>query len=673
MVLVTFQGARLDVGGRRLIAQLDLQIGEGDRIGLIGPNGSGKTSLMRVMAEGLRLDAGSVRMRQGLRIGYLPQELPPRKGIPLLQFVRESVPGRDGLEAKIEKVESDLAQLNHSSSEVSEQETLELSTLLAELHEQLAHFEDRYADHIALRILAGLGFRPDDAQRDMGEFSGGWQMRGMLAALLFSKPDLLLMDEPTNHLDLPSVAWLGYFLKRYGSAMVLVCHDREFLNEQIDRVLSFEPEGMRSYLGNYERYLLLRAEEAEILQNRARNLQREREKAEAFINRFRAQATKAKAVQSRIKALAKMDEVHLHDAHRTVNFRFPPTERTSKQVLSAQGLVKSYDAQEVFRDLEFSVTSGEKIAIIGVNGAGKTTLLRILAGQLDPSAGSFSFGHHVKVGYYAQDHNDMLHPEDTVYEAVAREAEGKSPSVIRSLLGALLFSGESVDKKIRVLSGGERARVALAKLLMSPCNLILMDEPTNHLDLASSERLVEALKTFDGTLIFVSHNRSFIRQLANRIWNVSEGTMHTYPGTLDEYLEQQGQQGNDGEGGRTTKVSSGSLDGSIASGQGKGKRAQEKERKRQEAAARLKRRNALGPLENRVGELEERISEVEALQSVRSAQLADPDFYGDTEKSAGVSRDFQRDAALIESLTEAWEQASTELEKAKDELEKGDP
>jgi ATP-binding cassette subfamily F protein 3 len=655
-VLLGMNSVTLTLGGRALFSDVDLQISDGDRVGLVGPNGSGKTSLLRLVAGELEPDTGSIHRRKNLRVGYLPQDPTRAGGRTVLEIVRSRLAGRDELDADLHAAQRDLAEAERSGAD--NETLLEAAGRLADLHARMAHFEADYADHVALQILAGLGFAPGDENRDIGELSGGWQMRAMLGSLLFMQPDLLLLDEPTNHLDMPSVAWLGDFLRATRRSLVLISHDRDFLNEQIQRVVSFEPEGVRSYAGNYDAYVERRSVEAEVLANRQKNLAREREKAERFIERFRAQPTKARAVQSRIKALERMEAVETLESHEEVAFRFAPTRRTSKQVLAARGLCKAYGDNVVLDDVHLSATRGERIAILGVNGAGKTTLLKVLGGELARDAGAVDLGHHVELGYYAQHHTEMLEPAFTVYEEVARAAAGESPTRIRTLLGSLLLGADDIDKRVAVLSGGEKARVALAKLLISHHNLLLMDEPTNHLDLSSSERLADALLTYDGTLVFVSHNRSFVRKLATRIWNIQDGKLETYPGTLDEYLGSLVRRfevaGADPAALRTAgKPAMRASHGSSA-----------RHRRRRLAEERAVRREQLGPYQKRVDALEQRIAELEEAQRERSAQMEAPGFYDDPERSAEVARAFQQDAARIEQLTLDWADAAQALEDA---------
>ncbi|MEM9193659.1 MAG: ABC-F family ATP-binding cassette domain-containing protein, partial [Myxococcota bacterium] len=478
MSLVVFEDVSLSYGKKTILDGLSLAIAQGDRIGLVGPNGSGKTTILRLTAGEQEVDHGQVRTGNDVRLGYLPQDLQLEGGRTLREFLRESIPGRTELDRQVAETE---AKLRAATEAGNEETTLAVAERLAVLHERQTYYELHYTEHEALRILAGLGFETTDHDRDLTEFSGGWKMRAVLAGLLFQKPDLLLLDEPTNHLDLPSVAWFAGFLKRYSGAFVLICHDREFMNEQISRVVTFEPEGVRQYTGNYESYLKQRAEESEILENRAKNLAKQREAAEKFITRFRAKASKASAVQSRVKMLEKMDVVEVHQDRRAMRFSFPKAVRAGEEVVKVRELSKSYGDLSVFERVDLTVRRGERIGIIGKNGAGKTTLLKVIARELDATGGEVDLGHNVKVSYYAQHHAEVLDRNRTIYEEVYGHSKDAGVTRVRTLLGAFLFSGDDVDKYIKVLSGGERARVALAKMLVDPGNVILMDEPTNHL------------------------------------------------------------------------------------------------------------------------------------------------------------------------------------------------
>ncbi|HEY4056327.1 MAG TPA: ABC-F family ATP-binding cassette domain-containing protein [Kofleriaceae bacterium] len=676
MSLVVLDGVTLMFADRVVFDDVSLRLGHGDRVGLIGPNGSGKTTLLKVIAGQQEIDDGKVTRANGVRVGYLPQDISIAAGKSLIDMILSSVPGRKELDAQLAQAEAQMEAAS-SNADTNEETLLDLATQIGELHERIDHFERFFGEHEALAILAGLGFRPGDEKRDIGELSGGWKMRGVLAGLLFQRPDVLMLDEPTNHLDMPSVAWFSDFLKKWRGCFVLISHDREFLNEQISRVVSLELEGVRSYPGNYEKYVAARAEEETILEGKAKNLKAERDRLTAFINRFRAQANKAAAVQSRVKMLEKMEDVATYEKRRTLGFTFPATDRTVGEVIKVEGLKKAYGSHIVFPGIDLTVRRGEKIGIIGVNGAGKTTLLRMIAGELPKDSGTIRLGNGVSVGYYAQHHADTLDMSSTIMEVVQRAAPDTSPLRVRSILGAFMFSGDDVDKPVKVLSGGERARVALAQLLVKPGNLMLMDEPTNHLDLASSEALAESLKSYDGTLVFVSHNRSLVRTLATRIWNVEDQRVETYPGALDEYLYSMAQRrlavAVEGDG-KVKRDPGGQTSGGTIKRNGVPVAApppkeDEKARKRREAELRQKRSVKVGPLEKEVAKLEERVGVLEAEQKARSAELSDPSVYDDAARRNKLLNDFQTAAEKLEELSARWETAMVELEAARAEFE----
>ncbi|MFO0683012.1 MAG: ABC-F family ATP-binding cassette domain-containing protein [Sandaracinus sp.] len=672
MSTVVLENVSLSFGARPILEELSLRVAEGDRIGLIGPNGSGKSTLLRILAGDQQPDSGTVRTARGVRIGWLPQDIAVAGGQGLLAFVMKSVPGRAALEADLAAAEALVESL---AAKEDHDEIVGASERLADLHAELARFDAHYSEHEALKILAGLGFKTEDGTRDLGELSGGWKMRAVLAALLFSRPDVLLLDEPTNHLDMPSVAWFADFLKGYSRAFVLISHDREFLNEQIARVVTFEVEGVRQYPGNYERYLVQRAEEEEILENKAKNLEREREKAEQFINRFRAQATKARAVQSRIKALDKMEHAETYRKRRTMAFSFPEVARAGHEIVRIDGVSKSYGERRVLSEVTLRAYRDERIGIIGPNGAGKTTLLKMIAGEIEASGGAITLGHSVTPGYYAQHHADLLTPKNTVLNEVSAENREVGQTRVRSVLGAFLFSGDDVDKTIQVLSGGERARVALAKLLVRPGNLLLLDEPTNHLDLDSCESLVESLSGFGGTMIFVSHNRALIRRLATKIWVVEGGTVTEYMGSLDDYMARERarlvQAAKDATATTTSKsvappkaepAPSKKAPAAAAAPAPTPAPVDEKQRRREEAQKREQRNKVIAPLKKKVEELELRIAEIETKQAERNAKLCDPAASLTDKERFALLDGLQVDQGKLDELTERWEHVQKELD-----------
>ena len=650
MSIATADQLAIAFGKKVILDQASFAVQRGEKIGLVGPNGSGKSTLLRILAGEREADGGEVIFARGVRVGYLPQDilsLPPGR---LVDSVRAAVPGSDQIARAVGEVEADLAAATFEESQ------LELAQRLADLHHQQLDFEARYGRHRAESILAGLGFAEWEFERDVGELSGGWKMRAALAGLLLLEPELLLLDEPTNHLDIPSLAWFDQFLRRSTAAVLLVSHDRDFLNRQIRRVLSFEPEGLRSWTGDYEDYRRQRAEEELNLEVRARRQAEERAATERFIDRFRYKASKARQVQSRVKQLARTEAIVVREQRATVRFRFPEVRRSGREVVRLDQVSKRFGERVLYRGLTLALERGERVAIIGVNGAGKTTLLKLIAGELSVDGGTITLGHQVEAAYYAQHHTEKLDPANSILEEIGALVPGEPQSFVRGVLGSFLFSGDDVDKKIAVLSGGERARVALARLLVLPSTLMLMDEPTNHLDLDSSERLVEALKSYGGTLLFVSHNRSFINQLATRIWDVRDGTVHEWSGNLDAYayhLEQIGQSltGGDGrppsEAERAPKATE-----------------SERDRRRREAQEREARAQLLRPLKQEIEGLEGRIAALESEKGALEPRLADPALYDDYQHSRPLLDRFRDLEAELGELYRRWEERQEALARA---------
>ncbi|MFE8598139.1 ABC-F family ATP-binding cassette domain-containing protein [Archangium violaceum] len=649
MSLVIAQDICLSYGKKVLFDNESFALSPKDRIGLVGANGTGKSSLMKILAGAQNPDSGTLTYRRKARIGYLPQEL---AGLPegsVVDAVMSTVPGRDALEARLRETEEALGKA------ANEEEQLELAQTLADLHTELDHFEEHYGRHHAERILKGLGFREADLAKPTSALSGGWRMRAALAGLLLQDPDLLLMDEPTNHLDVPTLAWFDGFLKRSNKAVVLISHDRDFLNRQVDRILSLEMEGLRSYVGNYDTYKRQRAEEMEQLKAQSERVEARKAELQAFIDRFGAKATKARQAQSRAKMLEKMEDVQVLEERATMRFRFPEVERSGRDVVTLEGIQKRYGEAVVYSGLDARVERGQRIAVVGANGAGKTTLLKIIAGELVPDGGTVKLGHNVVMGYYAQHHGDKLNKQNSIIEEVRPLAADKPESFVRGVLGAFMFSGDDVDKPVGVLSGGERARVALAKLLLVPSNLLLMDEPTNHLDLDSTEMLIEALKGYGGTLVFVSHNRSFVNGLSTHVWDVVGGKVVPHPGNLDDYLYHQEQE-------RQAAEAAGLGEKALEKGAAAG--MTEKDRKRMEAEARQKRSAVEGPIKKEIAKLEEAISKLETAQKERETQLADPVLYNDFAKAKPLMDTHREGKVQLEQLYAQWEAAQEKLAEA---------
>ena len=660
MGLVTFVNVSLSFSEKRIFDEIGFHVEPRDRIGLVGSNGSGKTTLLRLITGEVRPDRGEVRVAKGVRVGYLPQDVQETLGGSLLQSVLESAPGRVKTEKARRRTEACLKKAS------SEEEQSALAEKLAEIHQELSRIELAFPRHGAEKILLGLGFRTADFTRPVSALSGGWKTRAALAALLYQNPDLLLLDEPTNHLDIPSVQWLETFLQGFDGAMILVSHDREFLNRQVRRTLGLAAGGLRSCNGNYDAYLKAREEERKTLEGRARRQEQRIREAEKFIERFRAKAAKARQAQSKIKLLKKMELVKTQRREKVTRFSFPEVPRSGRVVASIQGVSKGFGGNVLYKDLDLTVLRGEKIAIIGPNGCGKTTLLRMVSGEIEPDTGRVSLGHGVRVAGFAQHHSDMLDPRNTVIQEVYRVVPDKSVEFVRGVCGAFLFSGRDVDKPVGVLSGGERARVCLARLLVNPGNLMVMDEPTNHLDIASSEALIAALAEYNGTLMFVSHNQSFINRVATRIWDIRDREIIDYPGNLADYCSGSvDMRVPEAEGRRFSR--------NGADGRGPGKKARDrKKEKRERALRRQKIHDTLKPILSEVEILEGRIAELETRQKDLEKMLADPDIFSDKERGVPMLAEYRTVRDTLDELFVKWEQEQHRLETTRKALGLGE-
>jgi ATP-binding cassette subfamily F protein 3 len=645
--------------GRELFRNANFSIEAGQKIGLVGPNGSGKTTLLRLLVGEMKPDSGEIRIAKGTRVGYLPQDVYETLSGDTLSFLIDSIPSRP----RLRKEMADFERQIKSNSDPGEQ--ARLAARLAEIHQEMFDLETQYPAHEAEKILLGLGFTPEDFGRSVSSLSGGWKMRAALAGILYQKPDLLLLDEPTNHLDVPSVHWLEGFMRTFKGAIVLICHDREFLNRQTQRTFSFEPEGMRFYNGDYDHYLKAREEEKKTIEARAKNQEQKVKEAAKFIERFRAKSSKARQAQSKIKLLKKIELVETHKRQKNIRFSFPEVPRSGREVLSFHDLSKGFGAKDLYKNVNLRITRGERVAIIGANGAGKTTLLRMVAGELPPDQGQTILGHEVTMSYYAQHLSEMLAPHKTILEEVYQVVPHESVTFVRGVCGAFLFSGDDVEKPVSVLSGGERARVCLAKILVKPGNFIVMDEPTNHLDLISSEMLIDALAGFKGTLLFVSHNQSFVNRLATKVWDIRDRNILEYPGTLTEYfrhLEITAQDGSaPGAEQKKTQVDSEETDSRTGATTRRMLR-KEKAEKRHLVAATLK------PIQDKLRKLEERIEFLEKRKTELEKMLADPEIFRDKNKGVPLLNEYGDVKKNLDGLMAKWEYSQEELETAKREM-----
>src|SRR5690348_7557842 len=649
--MIQLNSAGKRYGHKLLFEGADLLITPKDRLGLVGANGTGKSTLLKVLGGFESLDYGNLSVAKGLTFGYLPQDGLSLSGrtvfaecISVFERLRE-------MERELGQLMTRMSEVDHTSAEYNN---------IAERYHSIEH-EFRVHDGYAIEaqvgtVLAGLGFRPEDWHRQTEEFSGGWQMRIALAKLLLQKPNLLLLDEPTNHLDLESRNWLEEYLVNYPFAFVLISHDRYFLDITINRIVEIWNKKIWTYAGNYEKYLWQKTQRQEQLEAAYKN-QRERiEQLEVFINRFRYQATKAKQVQSRIKELEKIERIELPEEEKTIHFSFPQPKPSGRVVAEFTGVAKSYGPKEVFRDVNFIVEKGDRIALVGVNGAGKSTLIKLLAGEEELTAGDYKMGHNVQSDYFAQDQYKELDANARIIEDLGAVSPRSTETELRNLLGCFLFSGEEAYKRIGVLSGGERNRYALLRMLLHPANFLLLDEPTNHLDMRAKDVLLEALNKYTGTVVFVSHDRYFIDKLATRVFEIGGGHVEVYPGNYEDFLwrkqggaeklqeEVSATAAHRPEPGNGNAGTARPAEESSADGDKTGKRLNPIKRKQMQERA--------SELEEQISELEHQIAQCEAgLQNFVSA-----------DETVRLTRELDLHRTNLNARIAEWEQIGQELE-----------
>jgi len=529
--MLSLQNAGKRFGPRVLFTEANWLIRNNEKTALVGANGTGKSTLMKVLAGLESLDYGIMQQTRGMSIGYLPQEGLRLTGRTVFEECLSVFDELRAMEGEIERAAAQMSELDHASAEY--ESAAERFSMLQERF----HALDGYAlDAQVGTVLTGLGFGKEDWSRQVDEFSGGWQMRIALAKLLLAKPNLLLLDEPTNHLDLETRNWLEDYLHSYPFGYILISHDRYFLDVTIDRTVEIWNKRLTIFQGNYTKYLSQKDERRTQLLSAYKNQRDQIEHLEAFISRFRYQATKAKQVQSRIKELEKIERIEIPEEEPVIHFKFPQPAPSGRMVVEADGLGKSYGPKRVFSNARFSIERGDRVALVGVNGAGKSTLIKLLTGAELPTEGTIKLGHNVVSEYFAQDQYKVLDPDARMLDDISRAAVKVPESELRSLLGCFLFSGDDVFKRLGVLSGGERNRFALARILVSPSNFLLLDEPTNHLDMRAKDVLLDAIAAFSGTVVFVSHDRYFIDRLATRVIEVENGVITTYEGNYEDYL-----------------------------------------------------------------------------------------------------------------------------------------
>src|SRR6202167_2831440 len=668
--MIQLSGAGKRFGHKLLFENTDWLITPHDRVGLVGANGTGKSTLMKVLAGLDTFDYGSLIVAKGTTAGYLPQDGLSLSGRTVFAECMTVFTGLHAIERELEELTHKISELDHTSPEYAE---------VADRYHSLEH-EFRTRDGYSIeaevgRVLQGLGFRKEDWERQTDEFSGGWQMRLALAKLLLQKPNLLLLDEPTNHLDLEARNWLEDYLQNYPHAFVLISHDRYFLDVTVNKIAEIWNKRFWFYTGNYDKLLAQKTQRNEQLKAAYGNKRDRIEQLEVFINRFRYQATKAKQVQSRIKELEKIERIEVPPEEKTIHFSFPQPKPSGRIVAEFVDVAKSYPKldrgeKEVFRDVSFLIERGDRIALVGVNGAGKSTLIKLLAGTERTTRGEFRLGHNVQADYFAQDQYKELDADARMIDDLGNASPGSSQTELRSLLGCFLFSEDDVFKKIGVLSGGERGRYALLRLLLHPANFLLLDEPTNHLDLRAKDVLLEALMEYTGTVVFVSHDRYFIDKLATRVFEVGDGKVEIFPGNYEDYLwrKQGGQHVAptlDDVPGKKTKSSgtggaplpagvAGSGSQLVAAPPTNGNKGAEAETPKKRVNP-IKRKQ----MEDRVHKLEEEIGRAEA--EVARLESALQNFVS-AEESQRQSQELEQHKASHAALIKEWEDMAEALQ-----------
>jgi ATP-binding cassette subfamily F protein 3 len=652
--MIQLSGAGKRFGHKLLFENTDWLITPRDRVGLVGANGTGKSTLMKVLAGLDTFDYGSLIVAKGTTAGYLPQDGLSLSGRTVFAECMTVFTGLHAIERELETLTHKISELDHTSPEYAE---------VADRYHSLEH-EFRTRDGYSIeaevgRVLMGLGFRKEDWERQTDEFSGGWQMRLALAKLLLQKPNLLLLDEPTNHLDLEARNWLEEYLHDYPHALILISHDRYFLDVVVNKIAEIWNKRFWFYTGNYDKFLTQKTARNEQLQAAYKNQRDRIEQLEVFINRFRYQATKAKQVQSRIKELEKIERIEVPPEEKTIHFSFPQPKPSGRIVAEFAGVAKSYtkadgSQKEVFGDVNFMIEKGDRIALVGINGAGKSTLIKLLAGAERPTLGEFKLGHNVEADYFAQDQYKELDADARMIDDLGNASPRSTQTELRGLLGCFLFSEDDVFKKIGVLSGGERGRYALLRLLLHPANFLLLDEPTNHLDLRAKDVLLDALMDYTGTVVFVSHDRYFIDKLATRVFEIGDGKVEVYPGNYEDYLwRKQGGNAKQDESIRQQlkrpepvleTPSNGNQASSEAAPAAKAKRLNPIKRKK---------------MEDRIHELEAEISRAETV--IAQCETALQDFVS-AEESQRQSQELEQRKAAHAAFLKEWEELSEALQ-----------
>ena len=648
---------QLDIryGDKHLFKDLSIQVHTGNRIGLLGVNGAGKSTLLKIMAGVSDCDDGVRSCSKHFSVSYLPQE-------------SSALVSGKSLYEEAESAFAELLELQKEVDHIHEQLTVvdptspEFDAMLERQGEIQHRLEGSGIYTMRARIekiLLGLGFLKEDMDREASSFSGGWVMRLMLAKMLLAAPSLLLLDEPTNHLDLTSLTWLEEFLRSYNGAMLIISHDRMFLDKVTSTTWELSLGKLSVYKGNYSYYEKERVERKAIEKSAYENQQAHIKQTMRFVERFRAKSTKAKQVQSRVKQLEKLELLELGEENRQIKFRFPPAPDSGRDVLTVEHLSKSFDGKTVFKDVNMQFQRGDKVAIVGVNGAGKSTLLKIISNEIQHDSGTVKLGHNVSLTYFGQHQAQELTPSLSAFDTLSLSVEDMTLTRIRSLLGAFLFRGEDVDKKVSVLSGGEKSRLALAKMIAKPANCMLLDEPTNHLDMSSQEVLQDAMAQYDGFVLVVSHNRYFLDSFVNKVVEVKDHQVTIYEGNISDYLRKTGLEEEERK----------AVGKKLAPAEKQEKTEKtvslsRKEQRKQEAKERKELNKTIGPLKKQAAEAEQKVEELEEQKADFEEKMADPDLYQDQEAWVKTSKAYEDTSRRLTRWYEKWETAQEKLDQA---------
>lgn len=636
----------LQFGGKYLYKDVNFKINAGDKISLVGSNGTGKSSLLKMLNGMLEPEKGDIFKRKNLAVGYLPQENVTHKGRPLLDEALAGVPGLKVLQEKENEITALL-----SDPGLEELEHLGLVEQLGEIHQRLEEIDSYSAEARVEKVLLGLGFSQNDFEKLTDHFSGGWQMRIALAKMLIAENDLLMMDEPTNHLDIDSLEWLTGFLRTYKGALLLVSHDRRFVNAVTNKTLEIYNTDFSVFNGNFDHYLRAKVERDERVEHEFEQQQKRMKEIQSFIDRFRYKSTKAKQVQSRVKMLERFDKIDLPDFEKGIAFKFPEPPKSAQIMYEVKSLTMRFGDNLVLDKIDLRVEKGDKLAFVGPNGAGKSTLSKIIASVLTPTSGEKVPGYNTSVAYFSQEQSEVLDPDLDVLETIAMEAGDMTLPQIRALAGSFLFTGDDVFKKVGVLSGGEKSRVALALLLLKKANLLIMDEPTNHLDYNSKLVLQKALMNFSGSLIIVSHDVDFLQPIVNKVVEIRRGSFRVFPGTVEYYLQKRGEEMME----RNEIAATSRKQEAEAA-------ANRKDQKRLEAELRNKRYKATKEINDRIAKLEAEIEKFEVEIAALESEMAGEHFFDDASEAMKKTDAYQKLKDTLEKKMDLWGELQIELE-----------